>query len=73
MSRWSASAFCGNLYWHEAIPTAGRTFPARDFNPWSLPFLRTYFVTGTTMSGGETEKIARLAELVSNEIFSFFR
>ena len=25
------------------------------------------------MSGGETEKIARLAELVSNEIFSFFR
>ncbi|KWS80343.1 hypothetical protein [Pseudomonas amygdali] len=25
------------------------------------------------MSGGETEKIARLAELVSNDIFSFFR
>ena len=24
------------------------------------------------MSGGETEKIARLAELVSSEIFSFF-
>lgn len=25
------------------------------------------------MSGGETDNIARLAELVSNDIFSFFR